>query len=256
MNTVITLVILGAMATLCWWIHKKLRKWQLPFIASAVIAFSCATFLPIVLFLAIGSMIGWGDSSPTPDNNQNQQQVTSPGPTPIQASNPVDNSEPKMSESSIQELDQEKIFNITPEQFRQKYNNVMAELEIEERIPKLNIKKGKVNDVFSVLLSKNHGINGTIDKKTGKLKYIVVVCTFTDDPSNEVMVAALIAASADKVLGGPKEKQFIIEMFTEALKKFNETKQPVEIIQTVGSNEYMVTLNQATGLWLIISPKP
>ena len=190
-------------------------------------------------------------------NSEIEKQVAPPQPpqTAItQTSDPETKADIKHPEQKKQEEPQEKTFNITHEQFRQKYNNVMAEVKIKYKMPKFKIQKGEANDVFTTYGSKLHGIVGRVDKKTGNLKGVTIICAPKDFAVGlETMI--IVAASTDKALGGQKEKNFIIEMTSEALKIFNETKEQVEVRRTVGDNEYMVILNDVAGLWFVIQPK-
>ncbi|MGL5660496.1 MAG: hypothetical protein ACRC2U_19470 [Aeromonas sp.] len=145
-------------------------------------------------------------------------------------------------------------FNLTPAQFKNKFNAKTKQLENNLTITKLNIEDGKINNSFKYMFNKSTGLVGTIDKKTGKIISFMFLFGGSQDQQeilHAVAVPLFISQIVNPEQAKSKTSKVIMEMISESLSKMNDGET---IKNKIGSVQYSSVASQYTGLMLSIEP--
>ncbi|BEV15810.1 hypothetical protein HBDW_25980 [Herbaspirillum sp. DW155] len=150
----------------------------------------------------------------------------------------------------------ERSLGMTPEEFRRQFNTQMAIVDEHYKLPKFDIQRGDVNDAFSHQLASNVGLVGTVSKKSGEMKEILVMLgagkKYSDKETLMALAVTVVVAEAanpdiDKEIIGA----VIPKMITKALGNIDNGKSE-EL--TVGGVTYLAAASAVTGLMFSVSP--
>jgi hypothetical protein len=177
-----------------------------------------------------------------------------PADEPAAADKPVVVSKPVTAESAPVEKPaprKEKDFPFTAEEFRERYNKFALQVDKKFVIGKIDIQKGEVNDTFTLSLGEGIGMVGTVNKKDGLLKGLILILAGENDGLTPMMVFLSVAHAVTD--GAPKEEisAAVLDMVQKAAEG---VEKGVSLKRKVGSAEYSMTANRITGLMLAISP--
>ncbi|MGM9571597.1 MAG: hypothetical protein ACI3ZR_05190, partial [bacterium] len=120
-------------------------------------------------------------------------------------------------------------------------------------IPDLTIEKGEVQDVFKVIFSNNLALNGTVNKKDGSLRDILVIGQPTKnaaDNLNIILVFGTAMAAINPELTAKERGQLLKDcgLIGENVDYTNLNKSTVR-----GNIEYHATFTEGIGFMLTIS---
>lgn len=149
-----------------------------------------------------------------------------------------------------------KTFGLKADKFRKQYNAIMSKLKSSYRMPALLLEEGAVNDTFKAALTPYNGMFGSVDKDTKNIKSVTVTLDKEGMTADTLVATTIIAASIDKGLGDTgKDKEFIIEMFEDAMKQFGQNpNEHIEVERKQNGRMYICTINQTVGVWFSIRP--
>lgn len=148
-----------------------------------------------------------------------------------------------------------KSLNVTPEQFRQSYNQLVHQVDPDFKLPKLTVKSGSVNDTFQHTVAPNVALVGTVSKETGQLKDLMILVGGSGGAAADNLKPVIVLLTASQVLNTSVTKEenskLVTRMATQAMENM-ETGTPVE--NTLGVLKYTAAASKMTGLMFAISP--
>ena len=162
--------------------------------------------------------------------------------------------QPKVAEKEVQPVKAEANLGMTPEQFRQKFNAQLKTLKIDTVRPlaEFDIETGDKRDTFQVMFSKDVGMTGIVNKD-GFLREIVFIVGGTDDHENATLDMIILTGISSRIFTPEiNASQDLLDLMTQALKNMDEANNMHK--KTIGNVEYYALANEATGLWVGISP--
>lgn len=149
----------------------------------------------------------------------------------------------------------EKTFNMTPEQFREKFNYFAKQVDSKYGFRKIEIKQGVVRDAFNVSYSfaDNVALIGVVDKKTGMISSIMITIGGGNKVDTIAPFVLLVAATLSINQGVEKEEnsKMIDDMLAEATKNM---EKGITIEKTLGICKYTATAAQSIGIMFAVSP--
>ena len=162
--------------------------------------------------------------------------------------------QPAPTEKEVQPVKAEANLGMTPEEFRQKFNAKLKELDIDSIRPvaEFDIKKGEVRDVFQVMFSDDLGLTGTVNKD-GFLRDIVFIVGRSNDYQKAGMDLIILSGITAKVISPDTDAgNELVKLITAALK--NTGQEENNHNKVIGNVEYYASSNEVTGLWVGVSP--
>lgn len=145
-------------------------------------------------------------------------------------------------------------FNLTPAQFKNKFNSKAKQLEDNLAITNLKVGDGEVNNSFNYMFNKNTGLVGTVDKKTGKIMSFMFLFSGSQD-QQEILHAVSIPLFISQIVNPEQDRgktsKIIIDMITKSLSEMDGGET---ITNDIGSVQYSSAASQYTGLMLAIEP--
>ena len=154
---------------------------------------------------------------------------------------------------------QDKTFGMTPDEFAQRWADKAKQIGLgDNQMPRFNIQKGAVNDVFSANLSEGIAMTGTVDKATGNLKGISYIMGKTDKGDKEMMFLLAVASVTAQVLSpelsvdetGGK----VVSMTTKAVDDYSKTQESTHNSAVVGKVLYSVGWIDKMGFMFSFEP--
>lgn len=196
--------------------------------------------------------------------SDNKQASTTPEPA-VAAAKGTDESPAEMQDNKPSEAEPDKeapkpakkevinvTFNITPAQFKNKFNTKAKQLEDNLSITALKVGDGEVNNSFKYMFNKNTGLVGTVDKKTGKIMSFMFLFSGSQD-QQEILHAVSIPLFISQIVNPEQDRgktsKIIIDMITKSLADMDGGKT---ITNDIGSVQYSSAASQYTGLMLAI----
>lgn len=176
------------------------------------------------------------------------QQIKKETPKPIEAKK----------EQPEKSVVQDKTFGITVNEFGRTLMAEAKDLGLGDHAwgsdPEL--KKGAVNDTFTVMLRDDLALNGTVDKN-GELKGITYIMGKTDKGDeaamNMLLFGGLTARALNPNVPPKKASEVVGDLMVSAVEKFKKTGSATET-KTVGDVKYTVIASKSIGLWLAFEP--
>lgn len=159
-------------------------------------------------------------------------------------------------QQSKQPISSEHTLGMTSEQFRGKFNNQAELVDAYYKLTKFVITPGEENNTFTHLIGQNIGIVGTLNKKSGEIKELLVMVTGTDSKSAKdslkpIIVILGVAEAANSDALKEQVGKFIPKMVSSAMANI-ETGRPEEM--TIGAVHYIASASAVTGLMFSVSP--
>jgi len=164
---------------------------------------------------------------------------------------------PEVSKEPLKEIKADSNLGMTPEEFRQKFNKRLNDLDVNSIRPlaEFSIKKGDVRDVFQVAFSDELNMTGTVNKD-GMLREITFIVLPEKNAEKTMMEALILIGIASNTVNsnGDKEKigKAVTDLITKALKGMDSEKNDHN--QIIGDVKYYSLASQYTGLWFGMSP--
>ena len=146
---------------------------------------------------------------------------------------------------------------MTPEEFRQKFNKRLNDLDVNSIRPlaEFNIKNGDVRDVFQIAFSDELKITGAVNKD-GMLHEVTFIVLPKENSEKTLMEALILIGIASNTVNpnGNKETigKAVTDLITKALKGMDNEKNDHN--QIIGDVKYYTLASKYTGLWFGISP--
>lgn len=151
--------------------------------------------------------------------------------------------------------DATKSLKVTPEQFRQSYNQLVHQIDPDFKLPTLKVKSGAVNDTFLHTVAPNVSLVGTVHKETGQLKDLMILVGGSGDEQADHLKPVIVLLTASQVLNTAVTKEenskLVTQMATQAMENM-DSGTPIE--RTLGQLTYTVSASKLTGLMFAISP--
>lgn len=174
----------------------------------------------------------------------------------VQAAAPaVQNEVPaEVVEKVVQPVKAEASLGMTPEQFRQKFNAKLKDLDIESMRPvaEFDIKTGDVRDTFQVIFSQNVGMTGVVNKD-GSLREVLFIVSSGKDYQQATMDMLILTGITAQVVSPRTEAgNELIKMMTKALENIGQEENTHK--KVFGDVEYFAMASELTGLWVGVSP--
>lgn len=145
-------------------------------------------------------------------------------------------------------------FNLTPAQFKSKFNTKAKQLEDNLSITNLKIGDGEVNNSFKYMFNKNTGLVGTVDKKTGKIMSFMFLFGGSQD-QQEILHAVSIPLFISQIVNPEQDRgktsKIIMDMISKSLSEMDGGET---ITNNIGSVQYSSAASKYTGLMLAIEP--
>lgn len=145
-------------------------------------------------------------------------------------------------------------FNLTPAQFKNKFNSKAKQLEDNLSIANLKVGDGEVNNSFKYMFNKNTGLVGTVDKKTGKIMSFMFLFGGSQE-QQEILHAVSIPLFISQIVNPEQDRgktsKIIMNMISKSLSDMDDGET---IINNIGSVQYSSAANKYTGLMLAIEP--
>lgn len=147
----------------------------------------------------------------------------------------------------------DKSLGMTPEKFRQTFNQQISQIDDSYATAEFKIENGAVHDTFTRSFGKNLAMIGTVSKQSGQMRDLMIVVGGRSEDVVKPMAVLLVAATL--VNTEPLKKQVsssVIEMVRLAVADI-ETGAPHE--RTIGDIHYIAAASEMTGLMFSISPR-
>lgn len=162
--------------------------------------------------------------------------------------------QPEVAKKEVQPAKVEASLGMTPEQFRQKFNEQLKALDIETIRPvaEFDIKNGSVRNTFQLMFSQDVGLTGTVNKD-GYLRELIFVVGGTEESEKAMMDLLILSGISAKVISPDTEAgNELVKLITAALKNIGQEENSHS--KVFGSVEYYALANDVTGLWVGITP--
>jgi len=142
---------------------------------------------------------------------------------------------------------------ISPEEFRQRFNDVIGKVDDSYKSGKFEVSEGSVNDTFNQAFGTNVAMVGTISKQNSELKSLTLIVAGGDGAETVKAIAVLLAAAQSANPELPKEQvaNAVMDLTKGAMENI-ETGDSIK--RTLGNVEYSAGASKITGLMLSISP--
>ena len=174
----------------------------------------------------------------------------------VQAAAPTAQNEAlaEVAEKDVQPVKAEANLGMTPEQFRQKFNAKLKELDVNSIRPvaEFDIKDGSVRDTFQVMFSQDVGLTGTVNKD-GYLRELIFVVGGTKEYEKAMMTVLILSGVTAQVISpGTEANNELVKLITAALKNIGKEENSHK--KVIDGLEYYALASEATGLWVGVSP--
>lgn len=174
----------------------------------------------------------------------------------VQAAAPaVQNEVPaEVVEKVVQPVKAEASLGMTPEQFRQKFNAKLKELDVNSIRPvaEFDIKDGSVRDTFQVMFSQDVGMTGIVNKD-GALREVLFIVAGTKEYEKAMMTVLILSGVTAQVISpGTEANNELVKLITAALKNIGKEENSHK--KVIDGLEYYALASEATGLWVGVSP--
>jgi len=142
---------------------------------------------------------------------------------------------------------------ISPEEFRQRFNDVIGKVDGSYMAGKFEVSEGSVNDTFNQAAGTNIAMVGTISKQNSELKGLTLIIAGGDGAEVVKAIAVLLAAAQSANPELPKEQiaNAVMDMTKSAMENI-ETGDSIK--RTIGNVEYSAGASKFTGLMFSIGP--
>jgi len=132
------------------------------------------------------------------------------------SSNKPTQPESEISRQSPAETIPSSSLNMTPDQFKEKFNHSAIDLDSDLRINTLTIQYGVVQNIFRVTLTNNLSILGTINPADSKIRNITVLGNPTgafSDTADALFVINILIHTFDPTLSNHEREEIFKEVF-------------------------------------------
>ena len=160
----------------------------------------------------------------------------------------------EVAEKDVQPVKAEANLGMTPEQFRQKFNAKLKDLDVDSIRPvaEFDIKDGSVRDTFQVMFSQDVGMTGIVNKD-GSLREVLFIVGGTEESEKAMMDLLILSGITTQVISpGTEAGDELVKLITAALKNIGKDENSHK--KVIGNIEYYALANEATGLWVGVSP--
>lgn len=140
--------------------------------------------------------------------------------------------------------------NMTPDQFKEKFNHSAIELDSDLRINTLTIQYGVVQNIFRVTLTNNLSVLGTINPTDSKIRNITVLGNPTgafSDTADALFVINILIHTFDPTLSNHEREEIFKEVFTSGANAIG-TKSIIK-----NQKRYFFTRSSELGIMFTIS---
>lgn len=154
----------------------------------------------------------------------------------------------------VQAVKVEANLGMTPEQFRQKFNAKLKDLDIDDIRPlaEFDVKDGSVRDTFQILFTQYVGLTGTVNKD-GSLRELIFTVGGTEESEKAMMDLLILSGITTQVISpGTEAGDELVKLITAALKNIGKDENSHK--KVIGNVEYYALANEVTGLWVGVSP--
>ncbi|QTL92322.1 zinc ribbon domain-containing protein [Aeromonas jandaei] len=212
-------------------------------------------WMVLTLIIGLSGESGTKQASTTPEPSVSSAKVTDESQTEKPAEVASDNvaSDKETAKPAKKEVINV-TFNLTPAQFKNKFNSKAKQLEDNLSITNLKVGDGEVNNSFKYMFNKNTGLVGTVDKKTGKIMSFMFLFSGSQD-QQEILHAISIPLFISQIVNPEQDRgktsKVIVDMITKSLSDMDGGKT---ITNDIGSVQYSSAASQYTGLMLAIEP--
>lgn len=161
---------------------------------------------------------------------------------------------PVVAEKEIQPVKAEANLGMTPEQFRQKFNAKLKDLNIDSMRPvaEFDLKTGEIRDTFQVIFSQDVGLTGVVNKD-GSLRELLFIVKVTNDYRQATMDMLILTGITTQVISpGTEAGNQVVQLMTKALENIGQEENTHK--KVFGDVEYYALANEVTGLWVGVSP--
>lgn len=164
---------------------------------------------------------------------------------------------PEVSKEPLKEIKADSNLGMTPEEFRQKFNKRLNDLDVNSIRPlaEFSIKNGDVRDVFQVAFSDELNMTGAVNKD-GMLHEVTFIVLPKENSEKTMMEALILIGTASNTVNpnGNKEAigKAVTDLITKALNGMDNEKNDHN--QIIGDVKYYSLASKYTGLWFGISP--
>ncbi|MFW1665074.1 hypothetical protein [Acinetobacter ursingii] len=164
---------------------------------------------------------------------------------------------PEISKEPLQPVRTDANLGMTPEQFRQAFNQRLKNLDIDTIRPfgEFDVKKGDVHDVFQVNVSPDVSLTGTVNHD-GMLRGITYIVIPSGDSQKAMMETLILTGLTSNIINGEENKsktgKVVTDLLTKALDGIDKEKNTHKA--SVGNVEYFATASKQMGLWFSIEP--
>lgn len=192
-----------------------------------------------------------------PDVKKEDENKTAPMQSKETIAEPKPEIIPEISKEPLQPVRNDTNLGMTPEQFRQGFNQRLKNLDIDTIRPfgEFDIKKGDVRDVFQVNVSPDVSLTGTVNHD-GMLRGITFIIIPSGDSQKAMMETLILTGISSNVISGEENKsktgKVVTDLLTKALEGVEKEKNTHKAI--VGNIEYFATASKQIGLWFSIEP--
>ena len=162
--------------------------------------------------------------------------------------------QPKPTEKEVLPVKAEANLDMTPEQFRQKFNAQLKALNIETIRPvaEFDIKTGDVRDTFQVMFSQDVALTGTVNKG-GSLRELIFIVSGTKEYEKAMMNLLILSGITAQVISPDTEAgNELVKLISAALKNIGQEENTHK--KVIGDVKYYALANEVTGLWVGVSP--
>lgn len=164
---------------------------------------------------------------------------------------------PEVSKEPLKEIKAETNLGMTPEEFRQKFNKRLNDLDITivRPLAEFNVKNGEVRDVFQVSFSDNLSLTGAVNKD-GMLHDLTFIVLPGENSERAMMEALIVIGASSNVVNATSDKEKIgktvTDLISKALKGLDKEKN--DHSQIIGDVKYYSLASKYTGLWFGMTP--
>lgn len=222
-----------------------------------MVGFSTALFV-FVSGVIIGTIV---DPIPTPAAEQTEQTKTVSDVSKVATTETLQTNAPAIANNAVNAANtkEDPLLNVSLDNYIQQLNTTFHHAQSEYKVSKnLQITKGSVNDVATIMLSDNFGAILSLRKDTRELKSILV--NWYPTPNQAENQAGLVAITAiASAVDGPDSMTAVggklLQKIHILMEKWSENQKEAHTDKFILNNiVYTINVNSTTGVMISISP--
>lgn len=146
----------------------------------------------------------------------------------------------------------DKSLGMTPEEFRQSFNRMIAKFDRNYQLAEFDIDHGGARDTFKQQFGPNIALVGTVNRTDGSLRSLIVIVGGDDESAwlESIVALTYVAKAANPDIPADENSDAVLKIAGKAIENF-KTSQAVE--RTVGKLDYGANASALVGLMFSIT---